>query len=275
MEPTVRSNAVETLRTLPGDDARQLMWRFADRYDLQMLIQSVRGVARGPVARLVAQGGRSTHEWTAEKNALLPEFDRAGITTASLDPESGGVVAGPKNLALALVAFELAWVDAGAATGALAQHLALAPIHERGTDGQRQYVPRPARLGRTAGRRCAARSASPNRFLTSASRRDCSAARCASPSGVRARSRSSRSRSAAGSSPTWRLPTSWWRRSTAATPASAPAAWSSSRRRTRGCSTAGRRRASWCTSSRRPATRSSTSACRPAESWADTRSGMA
>jgi alkylation response protein AidB-like acyl-CoA dehydrogenase len=40
-------------------------------------------------------------------------------------------------LALALVAFELAWVDAGAATGSLAGCLALAPIHERGTPAQR------------------------------------------------------------------------------------------------------------------------------------------
>ena len=36
----------ETLRTLPGDDVRQIMWRIADRYDLQMLTQSVRQVAR-------------------------------------------------------------------------------------------------------------------------------------------------------------------------------------------------------------------------------------
>ena len=38
-----------------------------------------------------------------------------------------------QDLALALIAFELGWVDAGAATGSLAGCLALAPIHERGT----------------------------------------------------------------------------------------------------------------------------------------------
>ncbi len=54
-----------------------------------------------------------------------------------MDPEQGGYLAGPKNLALALTAFELAWVDAGAATCSLAGCLALAPIHERGTDQQR------------------------------------------------------------------------------------------------------------------------------------------
>ena len=37
------------LNTLPGDDVRQILWRFADRYELQMLAQSARGVARGPV----------------------------------------------------------------------------------------------------------------------------------------------------------------------------------------------------------------------------------
>ena len=43
----------ETLRTLPGDDVRQIMWRFAERFDLQMVVQSSRAVARGPVARIV------------------------------------------------------------------------------------------------------------------------------------------------------------------------------------------------------------------------------
>jgi alkylation response protein AidB-like acyl-CoA dehydrogenase len=129
------------LNTLPGDDVRQLMWRFADRYELQMLVQAARGVARGPVARLVAAGGRNSHEWTPEKNSLLQHYDESGITAAFLDPEQGGFVAGPKNLVLALIAFELAWVDAGAATGSLAGNLGLAPIHERGTpEQQAEYI---------------------------------------------------------------------------------------------------------------------------------------
>ena len=129
----------EYLRALPGDDVRQILWRFADRYDLQMLVQSVRAVARGPVARLVAQGARNTHEWTPEKSALLQAFDQSGITAVFMDPAQGGFLEGPKNLALALTAFELAWVDAGAATGSLAGCLALSPIHERGTAEQRDY----------------------------------------------------------------------------------------------------------------------------------------
>ena len=133
---TVAQPKPEIMRTLPGDAVRQIQWRFADRYDLQMLVQSTRGVARGPVARLVAGGERHSHDWTAAKNELLEAFDRAGITGVFMEPEHGGFLTGPKNLALALVAFELAWVDGGAATGSLAGCLALAPIHERGTSEQ-------------------------------------------------------------------------------------------------------------------------------------------
>jgi alkylation response protein AidB-like acyl-CoA dehydrogenase len=149
MSSTAASNRpAEGLRTLPGDEVRQIMWRFADRYDLQMVVQSSRRVARGPVARLVAGGARHSHDWTAEKNSLLAEFDDAGITTIFMDPSQGGYIEGPKNLAMALVAYELAWVDAGAATGSLAGCLALAPIHARGTEEQRnkymsRCVPKP------------------------------------------------------------------------------------------------------------------------------------
>jgi alkylation response protein AidB-like acyl-CoA dehydrogenase len=134
---TALSLKLDTLRTLPTDAARQIQCCFADRYDLQMLVQSARSVARGPVARLVAQGGRNAHEWTAGKAELLEAFDRSGITAVFMDPEHGGFLVGPRNLALALVAFELAWVDGGAATASLAGCLALAPIHERGTPEQR------------------------------------------------------------------------------------------------------------------------------------------
>jgi len=136
--PKLRS---ETIRTLPDDSVRQILWRFSERYDLQMLVQSVREVARGPVARLVATGARATHDWDEKKATLLEAFDQSGITAVFMDPEQGGYLVGPKNLALALVAFELAWVDAGAATGSLAGCLALAPIHERGTaEQQARYM---------------------------------------------------------------------------------------------------------------------------------------
>ena len=106
---TVALPDVKTMLTLPGDAVRQIQWRFAERFDLQMLVQSARGVARGTVARLVAAGERNTHEWTSGKAAMLEAFDRAGITAAFMEPEEGGFISGPKNLALALCAFELAW----------------------------------------------------------------------------------------------------------------------------------------------------------------------
>lgn len=136
MDITGKDRAAATLRTLPADDVRQILWRFADRYEMQMLVQSARAVARGPVARLVADGGRNAHEWTEQKRELLRHFDESGITGAFLEPKFGGFIEGPKNIAFALIAFELAWVDAGAATSSLAGNLAFAPIHERGTPEQ-------------------------------------------------------------------------------------------------------------------------------------------
>lgn len=76
---------METLRTLPGDDVRQILWRFADRFDLQMLVQSARSVARGPVARLVAEGARNSHEWTEQKAQLLTNMGFATFVTAAVD----------------------------------------------------------------------------------------------------------------------------------------------------------------------------------------------
>ncbi len=133
---TTMTVETKTMLTLPGDAVRQIQWRFADRFDLQMLVQSARSVARGPVARLVAAGERNTHEWTAAKTQMMDAFDAAGITAAFMEPEEGGFISGPKNLALGLSAFELAWVDGGAATASLAGFLALSPIHERGTPEQ-------------------------------------------------------------------------------------------------------------------------------------------
>ena len=50
------------------------MWRFADRSELHMLVQGSRSVARGPVARLVAEGARNSHDWTPEKAGRLSQF---------------------------------------------------------------------------------------------------------------------------------------------------------------------------------------------------------
>lgn len=136
---TAALSEIKNMLTLPTDGVRQIQWRFADRFDLQMLVQSARGVARGTVARLVAAGERNTHEWTPAKNEMMEAFDRSGISAIFMEPEEGGFIAGPKNLALSLAAFELAWVDGGAATASLAGFLALSPIHERGTPEQAQH----------------------------------------------------------------------------------------------------------------------------------------
>ena len=138
-ESAAKPAASPTLQTLPSDDLRAVMWRYDHRYDLAMLVQSSRAVARGPVARLVADGARNSHDWNEQKASLLKAFDESGITSAFMDPAQGGFIEGPKNLVLALIAFELSWVDAGAATSSLASNLGLSPIHERGTPEQRDY----------------------------------------------------------------------------------------------------------------------------------------
>jgi hypothetical protein len=89
MSTTVSKPPYETLRTLPDDNVRQILWRIADRYDLQMVVQSAREVARGPVARLVAEGARATHEWTANKGKLLEAFDQSGITSVFMESGRG------------------------------------------------------------------------------------------------------------------------------------------------------------------------------------------
>src|SRR5260370_33658501 len=73
-------HSTDYLRALPGDDVRQILWRFADRYDLQMLVQSARAVPRGPVAALAAAGAPNPHERTPAKQAVLHSFADSGTT---------------------------------------------------------------------------------------------------------------------------------------------------------------------------------------------------
>ncbi len=128
----------KTMSMLPGDEVRQIMWRYTDRYDIQMAVMGSRSVARGLIARLVADGERNTHEWTEAKNGMYKAFDESGITAAGLDMEYGGIIEGPRNFALALIAYELSWVDGGASTTSLVNNLALGPIVEKGTPEQKQ-----------------------------------------------------------------------------------------------------------------------------------------
>ena len=133
-ESTVRPS----MKMLPGDEVRQLMWRFAERYDIQMAVAGARSVARGTVAKLVADGQRASHDWTPEKQGAFDAFDASGITASTLKQEFGGLFDGPKNLASSLLSYELSWVDNGAATSALVNGLAMGPIAELGTPEQKE-----------------------------------------------------------------------------------------------------------------------------------------
>lgn len=139
------------LSTLPTDVVRQVMWRFADRADLQQLVASARQVARQTVAQLVAHGGRETQDWTADKQGMLEAFDQAGITGRFADGGDGTPAAGAANLTAALAAFELAWVDGGAAACSSALRLAQEPIAESGTGEQQDRYLAHGRSGAPAG----------------------------------------------------------------------------------------------------------------------------
>ena len=127
-----------TMKMLPGDEVRQIMWRYAERYDIQMAIAGARQTARSVVAQLVANGQRFTHEWTPEKQGLFDAFDASGMTAATLNAEFGGLFDGPRNLAMSLVTYETAWVDNGAATSSFVNDLAMGPIAELGTPEQKE-----------------------------------------------------------------------------------------------------------------------------------------
>lgn len=131
------ANERPTMKMLPGDEVRQIMWRIAERYDIQMAVAGARSVARGLVAKLVADGQRKTHEWTAEKQAMFDAFDASGVTAATLNADCGGLFEGPRNLAESMLTYETAWVDNGAATSSFVNALAMGPIAELGTPEQK------------------------------------------------------------------------------------------------------------------------------------------
>ena len=85
------------MKMLPGDEVRQLMWRFAERYDIQMAVAGARSVARGTVAKLVADGQRASHDWTPEKQGAFDAFDASGITASTLKQEFGGRTWPPRS----------------------------------------------------------------------------------------------------------------------------------------------------------------------------------
>ncbi len=156
MESIAEQQGQDVLRTLPGDDVRQIMWRFADRYDLQMLVQSARAVARGPVARLVAEGARNTHEWTAAEGRAPEGLRRVRASRRSSWTRSRAASSRARRT------WRWRWSPSSWPGWTRARPPAawratsrLAPIHERGTPEQRDTTcaapsrPSPARTARS------------------------------------------------------------------------------------------------------------------------------
>jgi hypothetical protein len=112
------------------DEAHGTLWRIADCTALLELRRSARQTACETVAPLLEQA-RADCEWTEEKAGVLRALDAQGLT-AILASARGGF-----TLPLALAVWELASVDAGAATCSLSGSLAQMPIRDFGTEPQR------------------------------------------------------------------------------------------------------------------------------------------
>ena len=114
------------------DEVHWKLWRLAGRPDLRAVIDAARQVASDVVAPQRAAGLGSVCAWTAENERILASFDAAGLTSL--------VSAGSRDWAVrsGLAAWELAWVDGGAATLNLSGSLARMPVHAFGTPAQRE-----------------------------------------------------------------------------------------------------------------------------------------
>ncbi len=228
------------LPALPSDEVRRIMWRLGNRDDLQQLVRSARGVARSLVARLVAGGQRETSQWTPEKGQLLEALDAAGISSIFVDPQYGGTIDGPKNLATALAAYELAWVDGGAATCLVALGLALQPIIALGTEEQKKkYLS--ASVSHSGANPSARRILSDRAFAICGCRYGHAVGQSADrAAGRMEKRRCCTYRNVAVSPIIWILPSLSWRPSPRMIPVSKVPAWSFWKRGTRGHLIAGR-----------------------------------
>jgi hypothetical protein len=121
------------------DELHWTMWRLADRSSLLPVVEKARHVAREVVVPLLASGARYSCEWTPDKSQLIAALDANGLN--SIVSTAGHGIATP----LALAAWELAWVDGGAAANTLSGSMAQMPILDFGTSHQReQYLGRDA-----------------------------------------------------------------------------------------------------------------------------------
>jgi alkylation response protein AidB-like acyl-CoA dehydrogenase len=114
------------------DELHWTMWRMTDRSALLPVVESARRVAREVVVPLLASGERNSCEWTTGKSRLIDALDASGLN--SILSTTGHGIATP----LALAAWELAWVDGGAAANILSGSMAQMPILDFGTSLQRE-----------------------------------------------------------------------------------------------------------------------------------------
>jgi alkylation response protein AidB-like acyl-CoA dehydrogenase len=112
------------------DDLHGGLWRIADSADLLAVQRCARQIAREVAAPL--QEARAACGWSDDQARLLAALDAEGLT--------GIVAAAPCDLTmhLALLLWELASVDGGAATLSMSGFLAQMPIRDFGTAEQKQ-----------------------------------------------------------------------------------------------------------------------------------------
>jgi alkylation response protein AidB-like acyl-CoA dehydrogenase len=134
------NEGTQTMKMLPGDEIRQIMWRYAERYDMQMAVMGSRSVARGLVARLVANGERNTHEWTEAKNELYKAFDDSGITAAVWIPRAEGSSRDPGTRRWPSSLSNWRGWTAARATTSLINNLALGPIIGKAPEQREKYM---------------------------------------------------------------------------------------------------------------------------------------
>jgi hypothetical protein len=120
------------------DELHRALWRVSSQPELERIAVAARRVARDVVAPLAGAETSSALAWTPAKATLLKVLDEAGLN--SLVTRASGPIA----TRIALGAWELAWVDAGAAACCFSGSLPQTIIRDCGTSGQRErYLERP------------------------------------------------------------------------------------------------------------------------------------
>jgi len=139
MRATAIGKEVQTLRTLPGDDVRQILWRFAERYDLQMLINpcapwpAAPWRALSPPAPAIRTPGPKRNS-NCCANTTTPASPACSWTSTTAATSPGRRTSPSRWWRSSSPGWTAAPPPAAWRVG-----LALAPIHERGTNEQRTH----------------------------------------------------------------------------------------------------------------------------------------